>query len=110
MIDALKRLPASVLLGMIRLYQITLSPWIGQQCRFYPSCSHYAAHAVTQYGAVQGSWLALRRLLKCHPFHAGGFDPVPEPCVRKAILATSDDSSQDRSRESQASRHCPSGT
>lgn len=67
------------LLGLIRLYQLTLSPWIGRQCRFYPTCSHYAREAVVVHGAAKGSWYALRRLGKCHPFHKGGVDMVPNP-------------------------------
>jgi putative membrane protein insertion efficiency factor len=62
---------------LIRLYQLTLSPFIGNQCRFHPSCSNYALDAVDRWGAIRGSWLALKRLGRCHPFHAGGFDPVP---------------------------------
>ncbi len=66
-------------LALIRLYQLTLSPFIGQQCRFHPSCSHYAAEAIGRYGVLRGGWLATRRLGRCHPFHPGGFDPVPSP-------------------------------
>ncbi len=65
------------LVGIIRLYQRLLSPLLGPRCRFAPSCSSYAAEAVRRYGAWRGSGLALRRLAKCHPFHPGGFDPVP---------------------------------
>ncbi|HEX4985916.1 MAG TPA: membrane protein insertion efficiency factor YidD [Burkholderiales bacterium] len=61
----------------IRMYQFFLSPWLGKGCRFYPSCSEYAKGAVTRYGAARGGWLATRRLLKCHPWHPGGCDPVP---------------------------------
>jgi hypothetical protein len=64
-------------LSIIRLYQVLLSPIMGQQCRFYPTCSHYAAEAIEKYGAIKGGALAIRRLLKCHPFHKGGHDPVP---------------------------------
>jgi len=64
-------------LGAIRLYQLTLSPFIGRQCRFHPTCSHYAAEAIATYGVLRGSALALRRLGRCHPFNAGGYDPVP---------------------------------
>ena len=71
------RLPALAARGVIRAYQLTLSPFIGNQCRFHPSCSNYALEAIEAYGAVKGSWLALRRLGRCHPFNAGGFDPVP---------------------------------
>ncbi|GAB0058573.1 Putative membrane protein insertion efficiency factor [Candidatus Magnetaquicoccaceae bacterium FCR-1] len=66
-----------LLLGLIRLYQLLISPVLPSSCRFYPSCSHYAADAVSRHGSLKGSWLTLRRLGKCHPFHPGGFDPVP---------------------------------
>jgi putative membrane protein insertion efficiency factor len=67
-----------VLLFLIRLYQLCLSPFFGTQCRFYPSCSAYAAEAITVHGTLRGSWLAVRRLLRCHPWHTGGVDPVPQ--------------------------------
>jgi putative membrane protein insertion efficiency factor len=70
-------IPTRVALGMIRLYQLTLSPLIGRQCRFHPTCSVYAAEAIAKFGVVRGSVLAARRLARCHPFHPGGFDPVP---------------------------------
>ena len=66
-----------VLIGIVRFYQITLSPYLGGQCRFHPSCSNYALDALAHHGPLGGSWLALKRLLKCHPFHPGGFDPAP---------------------------------
>lgn len=66
-----------VLLVLIRLYQLCLSPFFGGQCRFYPTCSVYAAEAIDTHGALRGGWLAVRRLLRCHPFHAGGVDLVP---------------------------------
>ncbi len=69
-----------LLLAMIRAYQFLLSPWVGSQCRFYPTCSHYAAEAIERHGAIRGSWLALRRIGRCHPWHPGGMDPVPESC------------------------------
>ncbi|MBF0214366.1 MAG: membrane protein insertion efficiency factor YidD [Magnetococcales bacterium] len=67
----------TLLLGIIRLYQLVISPVLPSSCRFYPTCSHYAAESITRYGALKGSWLTLRRLGKCHPFHPGGLDPVP---------------------------------
>lgn len=67
----------STLLGLIVVYRYALSPFLGQRCRFHPSCSAYAAEALTRYGALQGSWLALKRVCRCHPFHPGGHDPVP---------------------------------
>lgn len=62
---------------LIRLYQWTLSPYLGRACRFYPTCSNYALEAIELHGTLRGSWLAARRLCKCHPFHPGGFDPPP---------------------------------
>ena len=67
----------SVVLAMIRLYQMTVSPLLGRACRFYPSCSAYTAEAVTKYGVIKGLALGGKRLLRCHPFHQGGIDPVP---------------------------------
>lgn len=67
-----------VLLGLIRFYQRFLSPLKGgPTCRFYPSCSQYAFDALGKYGAVKGTYLAVKRILRCHPFHPGGYDPVP---------------------------------
>ncbi|QLQ33401.1 MAG: membrane protein insertion efficiency factor YidD [Candidatus Thiothrix singaporensis] len=66
-----------LLLLIIRGYQLFLSPLLGSNCRFYPTCSHYAREAIETHGALQGSWLALRRIGRCNPWHEGGFDPVP---------------------------------
>ena len=74
---AARRIAVRLLRGLIRLYQLTLSPFIGGQCRFHPTCSNYALEAIDQPGPIAGSWLALRRLLKCHPFHPGGLDLPP---------------------------------
>jgi hypothetical protein len=68
---------AKSLILLIRGYQYFLSPFVGHQCRFTPTCSHYAAEAISRHGPWRGIWLAGRRLSKCHPWHAGGFDPVP---------------------------------
>jgi uncharacterized protein len=65
------------LIAVIRGYQRFISPGLPAACRFYPSCSAYAATAIERHGALRGVWLALRRLSRCHPFHAGGIDPVP---------------------------------
>lgn len=62
---------------LIRGYQYFLSPWLGHQCRFVPTCSHYAIEAIEKYGAIQGAWLTLKRLVRCQPFCAGGEDRVP---------------------------------
>ena len=66
-----------VLLLLLRGYQLGISPFLGQNCRFYPSCSEYAVQAVGLHGAARGSLLAARRMCKCHPWHPGGLDPVP---------------------------------
>ncbi len=84
-------LPGRILLGMLWLYRRALSPVLpvvfgpACGCRFHPTCSVYAAQAVREYGALMGSWLALRRLLKCHPLHPGGFDPVPLSPRRRPV-------------------------
>jgi len=65
------------LLLLIRAYRLLISPWMGRCCRFYPSCSHYAADAIGKHGPTRGGWLAVKRVARCHPWHDGGFDPVP---------------------------------
>lgn len=66
-----------LLIMLIRGYRLVLSPWLGNQCRFHPTCSVYAIEALEQHGALRGCWLALRRIGRCHPWHPGGLDPVP---------------------------------
>lgn len=78
LISKLQRSLQWVAVKVIHGYRYVLSPWIGNQCRFYPSCSHYAEDAIIQYGFFSGFYLTLRRLLKCHPWHQGGLDPVPQ--------------------------------
>lgn len=68
---------ARIALAAIRLYQYFLSPFFGRQCRFHPTCSVYAAEAILRFGVLKGTWLAVRRLLRCFPWHPGGLDPVP---------------------------------
>ncbi|HEY7637952.1 MAG TPA: membrane protein insertion efficiency factor YidD [Gemmatimonadales bacterium] len=75
--DTIVRLPQRLLGLLIRGYQRLLSPLLPPSCRFYPSCSQYALEAINRHGALKGSWLAACRLARCHPFNAGGFDPVP---------------------------------
>lgn len=69
----------AILRGLIRLYQVLLSPLLPPACRFHPTCSHYALEALSLHGSFRGSILAVRRIGHCHPFHPGGFDPVPLP-------------------------------
>jgi hypothetical protein len=68
----------TLLLLLLRAYQLGISPFLGQNCRFYPSCSHYAVEAIREHGTAKGSLLAAKRLCKCHPWHPGGLDPVPK--------------------------------
>ena len=70
---------SGVLLALLRAYRRYLSPMLSPRCRFLPSCSAYAVEAIERHGAARGSWLALRRVARCHPFHPGGPDPVPDP-------------------------------
>ncbi|HVO87143.1 MAG TPA: membrane protein insertion efficiency factor YidD [Casimicrobiaceae bacterium] len=67
----------SALVALLRAYQYLIRPLLGANCRFYPSCSDYALEAISQHGAAKGGWLAARRVCRCHPFHPGGYDPVP---------------------------------
>ncbi|MEO0047349.1 MAG: hypothetical protein RLZZ410_308 [Pseudomonadota bacterium] len=74
---------SKLLQGLIRAYQLTLSPFWGAQCRFYPTCSCYAIDALKQHGAMKGSLLSLWRIFRCHPWAKGGIDPVPEKTSNK---------------------------
>jgi len=72
-----------VLIGFLRAYRLLVSPLYGQVCRYHPSCSAYALDAVRRHGSLRGSWLAARRLVRCHPWAAGGYDPVPPRSSRR---------------------------
>jgi len=72
----MSKLAQKVIAALIRAYQLTVSPLLGRRCRFYPSCSQYMLEAVRKYGPLRGVGLGIARLLKCHPFHPGGYDPV----------------------------------
>ena len=75
--SALSRGASAVLIVLVRIYQVGLSPLLGGSCRYYPTCSAYAIEALQRHGALRGSWMAARRIGRCHPFRPGGYDPVP---------------------------------
>lgn len=79
----LNRAVGSVLVLLVRAYQLTLGPFLGGHCRFHPSCSHYGIEALREHGALRGIWLTLARLAKCHPLHEGGVDLVPPRRMEK---------------------------
>ncbi|MSQ00247.1 MAG: membrane protein insertion efficiency factor YidD [Methylotenera sp.] len=67
-----------IFIGIIKLYQIAISPMLGANCRFTPTCSAYAVEAIQIHGVMRGTWLFIKRVVRCHPYHRGGFDPVPQ--------------------------------
>jgi putative membrane protein insertion efficiency factor len=73
----LRSLVVMPLVGLLKIYQYAISPMLGSRCRFDPSCSQYAVEALQRHGALKGTWLAVRRVGRCHPWHPGGYDPVP---------------------------------
>lgn len=73
----IKRLPADFLILLIRIYQVTLSPWLGKSCRYTPTCSNYGIEAIGKYGFFKGGWLTFKRILSCNPWGGSGYDPVP---------------------------------
>jgi putative membrane protein insertion efficiency factor len=75
--NVLKKLLSLPFLALIKLYQIAISPLFPPSCRFYPTCSAYSYQAIAKYGPFKGSWLAFRRIIRCHPHNPGGYDPVP---------------------------------
>ena len=81
---SLALLPRNICVGMLIAYRAVISPLYGDVCRYYPSCSAYALQAIQQHGAVRGMWLGARRILRCHPWAAGGVDDIPEPRTRFA--------------------------
>lgn len=76
-LGALSQAPRRALVALLRAYRLVLSPWLGNQCRFYPTCSAYGIEALQRHGALAGSYLAVARVLRCHPWCEGGCDPVP---------------------------------
>src|SRR4051794_9191848 len=77
LISVLKSPARALLIGLLKAYRFAISPLYGQVCRYHPTCSAYALEAVTQHGSIKGTWLAARRVGRCHPWAAGGYDPVP---------------------------------
>ncbi len=73
----------AVVLAVLKGYKYLISPLLGPRCRFYPTCSEYAIESVERFGSMKGSWLALKRISKCHPWHSGGYDPVPEDRIKQ---------------------------
>ena len=100
-----QRLPQQTLIGLVRAYRLLLSPWLGSHCRFEPSCSRYALGVLERHGAAVGSVLTVHRLLRCHPWCAGGHDPVPENPPRwfTRLVGASPDSAASSSSESSVS-------
>jgi len=90
-------LPARATCLLIRVYQLTLSPLLGNCCRFEPTCSHYAAEAIRRHGLIRGGLLAAWRVLRCNPFGRGGYDPVPVEAARRAMVAAEASLRTDRS-------------
>ncbi len=77
LLSTLRRTTAKLLIGLVRIYQLIISPFLGNNCRFYPSCSAYTIEAMETHGVLKGLYLGIRRVLRCHPYHEGGLDPVP---------------------------------
>lgn len=96
-VRALRSLPRWTLVAVLRVYQTVISPMTGPTCRYYPSCSQYALVAVQRHGALRGTWLAGRRLLRCHPWAAGGVDDVP---AARSSHSCADEHATDRARSS----------
>ncbi len=96
-IQAYNRGMKTLLILLLRGYQYLISPLLGSNCRFYPTCSSYAMEALESHGVIRGSYLALRRLLRCHPYHEGGIDLVPAPHAHKGCCSTARDQNPDNS-------------
>jgi putative membrane protein insertion efficiency factor len=79
--DGVTAMLKALLLALLRFYRAAISPWLGNVCRFEPSCSRYSMACIEHHGAAKGSWLTVKRLCKCHPFHPGGYDPPPVPGI-----------------------------
>jgi len=74
----LNQIGRAIIVGIVRFYQLAISPWLGKSCRYSPTCSHYMIEAVNEWGALKGFWMGLKRIGRCHPWGGHGYDPVPE--------------------------------
>jgi putative membrane protein insertion efficiency factor len=86
-----------ILIFMVKTYRALISPWLGQNCRFFPSCSCYTQQALARHGALKGMVLSAKRIARCHPWHPGGYDPVPENPMTQKICTTHHDHTGNRS-------------
>jgi uncharacterized protein len=110
MAEAAARRPrgfARLLAALVRGYQLAISPLLRPSCRFAPSCSEYAYESLVEHGALKGSWLAIRRLLRCHPFCAGGYDPVPPANRRRTAPTATAEAAPVPALSSQEAGECP---
>src|SRR5690606_31798572 len=101
---------AKFLIWLIRVYQLLLSPLLGNVCRFHPSCSNYGLKCIEYHGAIRGTGLTLRRLSRCHPFNPGGYDPPPPPRDSSAATAESPTGNEAETRESEVDAAAGSGS
>lgn len=81
----LKFIFSTLIIGLVRFYQLAISPWLGSSCRYSPTCSHYMIEAVNEWGPLKGFWMGLKRIGRCHPWGSDGFDPVPENPKKKKL-------------------------
>ncbi len=82
MLCAIRQLFQWILIGIVKIYQVTLSPFLGSNCRHSPTCSHYTIEAIQVHGPLKGSWLGAKRIARCHPWGTSGFDPVPPKKIK----------------------------
>ncbi|MEQ9308737.1 MAG: membrane protein insertion efficiency factor YidD [Balneolaceae bacterium] len=81
----LKFIFSKLIIGLVRFYQLAISPWLGSSCRYSPTCSHYMIEAVNEWGPLKGFWMGMKRIGRCHPWGRDGFDPVPENPNKKKL-------------------------
>ncbi len=83
---ALKFIFSKLIIGLVRFYQLAISPWLGSSCRYSPTCSHYMIEAVNEWGPLKGFWLGIKRIGRCHPWGSDGYDPVPKKNPEQGTL------------------------